>query len=122
MPEITMNEYQQKAQETAIYAESIAKITRDRQSQDLLRLAYVALGLGEVGELQGKIKKLIRDGNIEHFDNRHAIAKELGDILWYVAMAATEFGFTLDEVAKMNVEKLASRKERGKLQGSGDER
>jgi hypothetical protein len=51
-----------------------------------------------------------------------AIAKELGDVLWYLGQASREVGYTLDQVALMNLEKLTSRKERGVLHGSGDNR
>jgi NTP pyrophosphatase (non-canonical NTP hydrolase) len=82
-------------------------------------LAYTALGLAsEAGEYAGKIKKGIRDGT---FDDK-AAAAELGDVLWYVATAAHELGYDLEEIARMNVEKLKSRQNRGKLGGSGDNR
>lgn len=86
-------------------------------------LAYVGLGLGEAGEVQGKIKKVIRDsGGILEDQHRIAIAAELGDLLWYVAMAATEVGISLGAIAEGNLNKLADRAERGVLQGSGDDR
>ena len=51
-----------------------------------------------------------------------AMAKELGDVLWYVAQLATELGLDLDDVAEANLEKLLSRQRRGVLSGSGDDR
>lgn len=82
-------------------------------------LAYAALGLtGEAGEYSEKVKKLIRDGYID----KEAAAKELGDVLWYLTRSAEELGYKLEDIAKMNYEKLKSRKERGVLQGSGDNR
>lgn len=82
---------------------------------------YSMLGLsGEVGELHSLFAKAIRDnnGNVDV----NMVKKELGDILWFVAAIATDFGFGLDEIGSMNIEKLNSRKNRNKLQGSGDER
>jgi NTP pyrophosphatase (non-canonical NTP hydrolase) len=87
-------------------------------------LYYVALGLGnEAGEVQGKIKKLIRDKNgVLMSEDAKEIALELGDALWYLSMIAAEIGVTLEEIAEMNIKKLESRKERGMIQGSGDYR
>ena len=48
--------------------------------------------------------------------------KELGDVLWYIAQMATELGADMNEIAEGNSEKLYSRKERGTLHGSGDNR
>jgi NTP pyrophosphatase (non-canonical NTP hydrolase) len=89
----------------------------------LLNIAYVSLGLGEVGELQGKVKKIIRDsGGVVTIETRKAISKELGDVLWYVSECCNNFGISMDDVAKENLSKLKSRKERGVLEGSGDDR
>lgn len=82
-------------------------------------LEYVALGLAsEAGEFAGKVKKWIRDGV---FDEDAAKA-ELGDVLWYVARAASEMNMYLSDVAQYNVDKLTSRQAQGTLQGSGDNR
>lgn len=100
-----LNEYQKKAMETA--TESSKNIT------------YMTLGLGnEAGEFQGKLKKKIRDGV---FDEKAAM-KELGDVLWYVAGCAEQLGYTLEDVARVNLGKLADRKQRGVIGGNGDER
>jgi NTP pyrophosphatase (non-canonical NTP hydrolase) len=87
-------------------------------------LAYPALGLaGEAGEVAEHAKKAIRDDAGEVSDERRAaMAKELGDVLWYVAQLASELGLDLDEVAQGNLDKLLSRQRRGVLSGSGDER
>ena len=87
-------------------------------------LYYPALGLGgETGEVLEKIKKLMRDRGGEITPEfREALKKEMGDILWYVAAIAYEAGISLGDVAAANLEKLASRAERGKIQGSGDDR
>jgi len=50
------------------------------------------------------------------------VAKELGDVLWYVAMSAWEIGYSLEDIAVLNTEKLESRKKRGVINGSGDNR
>lgn len=103
------------------------------------KIIYPALGLGnEAGEVQGKIKKVLRDG-IGDFDvttflgkdkdgneirvpAKQAIADELGDVLWYLAALADDIGWGLDAIAQLNIEKLDSRRERGVIQGSGDNR
>jgi NTP pyrophosphatase (non-canonical NTP hydrolase) len=68
-------------------------------------------------------KKAIRDdGGLVTDERRETIAKELGDVLWYVAQVASELGLELDEIAQANLEKLLSRQRRGVLAGSGDDR
>ncbi len=87
-------------------------------------LSYPALGLaGEAGEVAEHVKKAIRDdaGEVTP-ERREAVAKELGDVLWYVAQLATELELDLDAVAAGNLEKLLSRQRRGVLSGSGDDR
>lgn len=107
------NAYQKESAATAIYP----------GQGEVLGLAYVGLGLGESGEVQGKIKKVIRDdGGVVSDEKRAAIAKELGDMLWYVSQTASEIGVSLDEIAEGNLNKLADRKSRGVLGGSGDDR
>lgn len=87
-------------------------------------LTYPALGLaGEAGEVAEHAKKAIRDDAGQVTDERlAAMAKELGDVLWYVAQLATELGLELDEIAETNLKKLLSRQRRGVLSGSGDDR
>ena len=106
MTETTLDGYQLKAVKTAIYPIE-AQVT------------YPAMGLAnEAGEVLGKVKKIIRDGTY----NREDIVDELGDVLWYAAALARDLDVSLTEVAHRNLEKLASRQERGTLQGSGDKR
>lgn len=107
-----MNDYQYAALRMAIYP--------DAGSGSDLALTYVALGLGEAGEVQGKIKKLLRDGDTPAL--RAAAAAELGDLLWYVAAVASELGIPLSQIARNNLHKLRSRQDRGVLGGSGDDR
>lgn len=87
-------------------------------------LAYPALGLaGEAGEVAEHAKKTIRDdGGTVDAERRAAMAKELGDVLWYVAQLASELELDLDEIASENLQKLLSRQRRGVLSGSGDDR
>ena len=108
---MTLNEYQQAARSTAIYP-------KERE------ILYPTLGLaGEAGEVADKVKKVIRDNNECFTDEKKLqIALELGDVLWYAAALAHDLGYTLDEVAQMNIEKLASRMNRNKIHGEGDER
>lgn len=87
-------------------------------------LVYTTLGLsGESGEFADKIKKIIRDDDSTmHEETRLELLKELGDVLWYVAEASYELGSSLEEVARMNAQKLQDRKERSVIAGSGDNR
>lgn len=105
-----LNEYQREAASTAIYPH-----IGDNPY-------YPALGLcGEAGEVANKIKKIMRDGTPKA-DSRAAIAQELGDCLWYVAMVADEFDLALSYIATLNVMKLRHRNDLGTLGGSGDDR
>ena len=70
-------------------------------------LLHVTTGLaGEVGELCDSIKKAEVYGNPHDMEN---YAEELGDLMWFVAYAANVFGFSLETVARKNIEKLAAR-------------
>lgn len=105
-------EYQEKSRKTALYP-NIGN-----------NFVYPTLGLaGEAGEVAEKIKKVIRDkeGIIDDA-TREEIKKELGDVIWYLSQIASELNLSFDEVAEFNIEKLASRMERGKLHGNGDNR
>ena len=106
------NEYQKRARETAVYPD-IGK-----------NLTYPALGLiGEAGEVANSIKKIIRDDKGVLTEERKALLKkELGDVLWYIAQLGTELEIDFETIAQNNLDKLASRKERGVLFGAGDNR
>ena len=83
-------------------------------------IVYPALGLaGEAGEITEKVKKWLR-GDKEL--DKDALLSELGDPLWYITSLADDLGYTLQDVIDRNVEKLNSRKDRGVLKGSGDNR
>lgn len=108
---MNLNDYQTAAVSTAIYNEKFA-------------LMYPILGLAnEAGEVAGKYKKILRDWDgymgIEECDS---LAKELSDVLWYLAVVSHDLGYDLDDIAQMNLDKLQDRKQRGVLRGSGDNR
>ena len=101
---MTAEFYEMKAGQTAIFPKYKA-------------LEYLALGLtSEAGEVAGKVKKLIRDGT------ESDVASEVGDVLWYCAMLATELNVSLGKLMENNLDKLYDRKKRGTIQGSGDSR
>jgi NTP pyrophosphatase (non-canonical NTP hydrolase) len=106
------DDYQTRALDTAIYPNRGANFV------------YPVLGLcGESGEVADKLKKVIRDGDGVLTDTvRDAVAKELGDCMWYIAVLAYELDYELSEIMAMNLAKLASRQQRGVLSGSGDAR
>jgi NTP pyrophosphatase (non-canonical NTP hydrolase) len=107
-----LDNYQHRARSTALYP--------DRGTNIL----YPTLGLcGEAGEVADKVKKVLRDHG-GHFSDGHreAIALELGDVLWYLSQLADELGFSLEQIATANLEKLASRAARNVIAGSGDQR
>lgn len=82
---------------------------------------YAILGLaGEVGEIYSLCAKAVRDGY--KTDHELNMKKELGDVLWFVAAIAMDNGYTLEDIAQSNIAKLFARKEKGTLQGSGDNR
>ena len=83
-------------------------------------LEYLLRGfIGEVGEVYSLLAKNIRD---ETDFEPEKLKKELGDCLWFIATICTDFGLDLNDVAHANIEKLLSRKLRGTLHGSGDDR
>ncbi len=106
------NQYQKNAFSTARYPDKGKNIF------------YPVLGLcGESGEVAEKVKKVIRDNNGQVSENtKLELAKELGDVLWYIAALATELELDMNEIAEKNIEKLFSRRDRGKIKGSGDNR
>jgi len=121
----TFNEYQKEAVELAISMEKFKETFPDIDNDlfTLVWLTYDGLGLGEAGEVQGKIKKIIRDnGGIVTPEARDAIKDELGDTLWYIASMCQTLGITLGDVATANIRKLHDRRARGVLEGSGDKR
>lgn len=110
IPAATFIEYQFRAWQTALPSAQ--------------RLEYLLPGLSaEVGELMDIFAKQIRDADGQFADGELArIAKEAGDVLWFVACILRLMGLSLDDVARGNLAKLADGQARGKLSGSGDER
>lgn len=110
---IPFKEYEDRAMALAMYP--------GRGTGDL---TYPTLGLcGEAGEVSEKVKKILRDsgGHVSE-EASLSIAKEVSDVLWYVTALARELGYSLEEIAEINLAKLESRHARGKLHGSGDDR
>lgn len=115
--------YQYHASKTAIYPEEVALeytalgLTSESGEFSEKLLKDLALGLsGSTGKYAGKIKKKIRDGVF----SKHEAMAELGDVLWYIAMASEALGYKLSEVANYNTQKLKDRKECNALSGNGD--
>lgn len=116
---LSLDDYMVGASATAIYP---VKILGD-QSQ-IVPLLYLALKLnGEAGEIAEEVGKALRDdaGMILQ-QRKEKLVKELGDVLWYLSQLCNELHLSFDEVARVNLEKLASRANRGVLKGSGSER
>lgn len=118
-----MDVYQEWTVETAIYPEAGAGTP--------FAIDYAVMGLvGEVGEVAGKVAKLMRDKPAEYQTLGEAwnvefatdMRGELGDVLYFLARVAEETGLSLSEIADANVRKLESRKTRNVLGGSGDNR
>lgn len=116
---LNINDYQKKAHETAAYPSGT--IGEDRHAVDYI---YPALGLTEeAGEVAGKFAKAVRDnqGVIDE-ERKIEIVKELGDVCWFIAELCTVLNVNLADVMQKNLDKLASRKARGVIKGSGDNR
>ncbi|MDP3710510.1 MAG: nucleoside triphosphate pyrophosphohydrolase family protein [bacterium] len=110
-------QYQKLTAKTALYRKvpTLQKIGTE---------LYAVLGLvGEAGEVAEKTKKMLRNDNgVVTKEFKDDLAKELGDVLWYVSQTASEFKLDLDKIALGNIEKLFSRKKRGVLHSKGDNR
>ena len=109
MMTLSFNEYQQRADKTAIYPPEKG-------------FEYLATGLAaEAGEVAGLISKGIRGDNIGMVAEDDLV-KEIGDVLWFVAQLASHMDIDLEKVAEINLTKLEDRQKRGTLRGSGDNR
>jgi len=110
---MNFDEYQKRALTTVI--------SDGNEFNDLL---HWVLGInGEAGEVAEKVKKIIRDkgGKVREADNKE-LGKEIGDVLWYLAVFAHHLGISFDDIADQNLKKLADRHKRGVLGGAGDNR
>lgn len=110
---MTFDEYQKTAITTLL-----------KGPDKLTDVIHMALGIsGEAGEVSEKIKKIIRDkdGDLTQLDIPE-LTKEIGDVLWHLAVLADLLDVSLEKVAIKNIEKLKSRQARGVLGGSGDNR
>lgn len=123
---MTLDEYQFAATKTAMYpgvGGYVIRVSGTDFVDHMMPLLYLGLKLaGEAGEVSEKVGKALRDGIDDEPAWAASVVKELGDVLWYVSQIARELGFTLQDVALTNLVKLADRKERGVLGGSGDDR
>lgn len=117
---MNFNEYQNQAIQTDVAHSATTKSSRYNGYMEK------ALGLaGETGEVLEIIKKMIRDkgGVFETTsEDREKLKKELGDVLWYLSAVAYYNDIELEDIAITNLEKLASRQQRNKIHGSGDDR
>lgn len=109
---MTGNDYQKLAMRTNDHessyrlAKALMKVS-NRGDIDFGGFMMACLGLsGEIGEFNDMMKKVIF--HEADYDEEHA-KKELGDICWYVAMMCESFGWTLDDILQMNVDKLKQR-------------
>lgn len=125
--ELTLSEYQKRAMTTCMPSSN--------------NFGYMLLNLvGEVGEFSSKAAKAIRKGKCLIRDNKFVLdmssfeskeeyesfvvelQKELGDCLWQLSGLCSVMGWELSDVAEDNLHKLASRKQRGVIDGNGDNR
>ena len=93
---MTINEYQKLAMTT---------LNPQLEKKDILINGVMGL-CGESGEVIDLVKKHLAQG---HELDKEQIAKELGDVAWYLAETAYAIGYDLEDVFQMNIEKLKKR-------------
>lgn len=110
---MTFDEYQKQALTTAI-----------TNSDPLMDTTIWAMGVaGEAGEVIEKWKKIVAYKNGEVSDeDRAELGKELGDVVWYIAVLADKLGLSFDALMEQNLQKLRDRQQRGVQKGAGDNR
>lgn len=113
---MTFKDYQKQAITTLTSDHALGDITPELMAQ--------ILGLvDESGEVAAKFKKIIRDKNgVISEEDKLEISKELGDVLWYVSAVAHLLDLDMESIAQGNLDKLSSRRARGVIKGSGDNR
>ena len=110
---MTFYEYQKQALKTVV----------NDHSKEMTILRFVLGLVGESGEIAEKIKKWMRDSNLQiDLLDKEDLTKELGDVLWYIATLADQLGISMDDIAHTNLNKLKSRQQRGVIEGFGDNR
>lgn len=108
-----MDDYQEAAESTAIFPNELPDFVEVGQ-------VYTVLGAGgEAGEVEEKLKKAIREDDPQYIED---MRDEVGDTLWYLSQVCEEFGWSMETIARENIEKLTDRQERGALTGEGDDR
>lgn len=123
---MTLNKYQQQAMTTCL-----------PESENF---SYMMLNLAaEVGEIAGKVAKMIRKGQVkfdpdgsmrmysqgddnEAWEREYDLRAEAGDVLWQLSGLCSVMGWELDDIARQNLQKLADRQQRHVIDGSGDNR
>ena len=114
---MNFNEYQNTIKQFDTFA---------NQSNNLTDPSFISkiLGLsGETGEVAEKFKKIYRDKNGQiSIEDKTEIAKELGDVLWYLATISRYLDIPFENIATQNIEKLSDRQKRNQIHGSGDNR
>lgn len=110
---MNFDEYQKQALTTAV-----------NNPDPLMDKTVWVMGVaGEAGEVVEKWKKIVayKEGKISTEDLAE-LEKELGDVVWYIAVLAHSLGLPFDEIMQKNLKKLADRKKRSVIKGAGDNR
>ena len=104
--------------------QAVALTTAHNHPDPLMNQTIWAMGIsGEAGEVLEKWKKIVayRNGEVTE-DDTNDFAKELGDVVWYIAVMAESLGLSFDDIMQRNVKKLADRQKRNVIKGAGDNR
>jgi NTP pyrophosphatase (non-canonical NTP hydrolase) len=108
---MSFDEYEKLAREVTTHTDIMYK--KDK-------VPYLVMAIcGEAGEAANIVKKVVREHGMEKatiffgssgFMKNHDLRLELGDILWYASALAEELGYSLEEIARYNIEKLEARR------------